>query len=197
MLPKDPYGPGNTGPDGDYIVGKGRPPESGKFRKGDGRRRGRRPKGTPNLATDFREQLDGLVPVTLAGVTKKVTRQQALVMRLTDNAMKGQNTAILAVLDLEQRLVAPLRRREEERKQAEAKADLSRLSRDELRMLLFLRRKMDGEPVGSAPFCGVVPVDDESGRQTDDVPESTGSLSGQGHRRGSGPAAPEEPSPRS
>jgi hypothetical protein len=97
-----------------------------------------------NLATDVREELEGLVTVTVGGVTKKVTRQRALVMRLADNAMKGQMAAIAAALDLEQRLVAPARRREEERKQAERRADLSRLSVEELRIMQFLTEKAHG-----------------------------------------------------
>jgi hypothetical protein len=41
--PKKPgksYKADNVGPDGDYITGKYRPPEAGKFREGDGRKRG-------------------------------------------------------------------------------------------------------------------------------------------------------------
>ena len=90
-----PYAPGNVTPDGDYVVGKGKPPESGKFRAGDGRQRGRRPKGTNNLATDLRAVLETRVTVNVGGIPKKVTRQQAILMRLADNAStKGQTPAI-------------------------------------------------------------------------------------------------------
>ena len=60
-----PQAPGNVTLDGDYIVGKGKPPDSGKFRAGDGRQRGRRPKGTRNLATDLRAELDARVTVNV------------------------------------------------------------------------------------------------------------------------------------
>lgn len=172
-MPKDSCGGDNTTPDGDYIVGKGRPPESGKFRKGDGRKRGRRPKGTRNLATDFREELEGLVPVTVRGVTKMVTAQQAVLMRLIDNAMKGQHTAIAAVLDHEQRLVAPVKRREEEeqRKRAEQKFDVSCLSRDELRALQFLHYKIQGLP-NDSQVAGVMAIYKDGRRSADNTRHS-------------------------
>ena len=98
---RDPgrYFPGNLGPDGRYLVGKGKPPESGKFRAGDGRQRGRRRKGTKNLATDLMEELDARVTVTVGGTSKRITRQRAIVMRMADNATKGQNPAIAMTLD--------------------------------------------------------------------------------------------------
>ena len=40
------HAPDNVDAKGDYVVGKNRPPESGKFRAGDGRPRGQRKKGT-------------------------------------------------------------------------------------------------------------------------------------------------------
>src|SRR5688572_12524579 len=48
--------PANIGPDGQYIVGKGRPPAKSKFAVGDGRSRGRRPKGQKNFDTEFAEE---------------------------------------------------------------------------------------------------------------------------------------------
>jgi hypothetical protein len=85
-----------------------------KFRTGDGRQRGRRRKGTKNLATDLREELDARVIVTVGGSSKKITRQRAILMRLADNATKGQNPAIAMALDYKQRLVEPLFAKERE-----------------------------------------------------------------------------------
>lgn len=45
-----PYKDGNTREDGSYETGKGRPPSEHKFRKGDGRKRGKREKGSKNLS---------------------------------------------------------------------------------------------------------------------------------------------------
>lgn len=52
-----PYKSGNTRADGSYGVGKNRPPEDTRFRKGDGRERGKRQKGVQNLDTIWSKQL--------------------------------------------------------------------------------------------------------------------------------------------
>ena len=139
------YAPGNLTSDGDYVVGKGKPPESGKFRAGDGRQRGRRRKGTKNLATDLREELNARVTVTVGGTSKKITRQRAILMRLADNATKGQNPAIAMTLDYQQRLVDPLIAKEQEKKANENKIDFSLLSLDERRAMEYLYSKACGE----------------------------------------------------
>ena len=96
--PQKDYKHGNTNPDGSYRVGKGKPPESGKFRAGDGRDRGRRKKDTRNLATDFREELESKVTLKVDGKPRKVTKQRAVMMRLMDNASRGQNVAIKTIM---------------------------------------------------------------------------------------------------
>jgi hypothetical protein len=103
------YKPGNTRPDGGYVVGKNRPPKHGQFAKNDGRRRGRRRKGTKNLATDLAEELRQLVPLTEGGKRSKATKQRAIVKRLLDSAGRGQLPAIqyafnLAIRFAEQKL---------------------------------------------------------------------------------------------
>jgi hypothetical protein len=82
----DGFAPGNTGPDGSYVVGKKKPPVETRFKPGDARRRGRREKGTRNLATDLREELESKVDVSVGGVRSSVTRQRATIMRLAENA---------------------------------------------------------------------------------------------------------------
>ena len=150
--------PSNTAENGDFIVGKARPPESGKFRKGDGRTRGRRPKGTNNLATDLRKELGSSVAVTVGGVPKKVSRQRAIVMRLADNATKGQNSAIALTLEYQQRLVDPALAREEQQRLAQTKQDFSRLSIDELRILRYLMSKSYEDKSAPDSMIGVIPV---------------------------------------
>jgi hypothetical protein len=95
-----PYRPGNVGEDGDYIVGYGRPPSATRFAAGDGRRRGRRPKGVRNFDTDFAEEAARLVPVREKDKVRKVSKQRASIIRLLDNAYaKGQNAAIHQVME--------------------------------------------------------------------------------------------------
>ena len=151
------FDPSNTTEDGHYIVGKGKPPDSGKFKKGDGRRRGRRPKGTRNLATDLCEEFGSSVAVTVGGVAKKVSRQRAIVMRLADNATKGQTSAIALALELQQRLVDPLLG--EERQQSAYDKDLKRLSDLELEALIYLAAKVEGvEHSEVSNVVGVLPI---------------------------------------
>lgn len=92
------YKEGNTLPDGSYAVGKNKPPFDTRFRENDGRKRGRRKKGTRNLRTDFLEELNGKISLIQNGKIRKVSRQRAIVMRLMDNAGQGQNSAISKVL---------------------------------------------------------------------------------------------------
>lgn len=139
------YAPGNVSPDGNYVVGKGKPPESGKFRAGDGRERGVRQKGTKNLATDLREELDARVTVTVAGASKKISRQRAILMRLTDNATRGQNPAIAMTLDYQQRLVDPLIAKEQAERMAQSRPDYSLLTIDERQAMHYLLCKAFGQ----------------------------------------------------
>ena len=151
------YDLSNTTEDGHYIVGKGRPPESGQFKKGDGRQRGRRPKGTNNLATDLREELGARVKVTVGGKPDKVTRQRSIVMRLADNATKGQNAAIALILNYQQTLVDPALGSEKLSELEERDLADERLSTAEIQVMCFISHKMnDSEYNGD--IVGVIPV---------------------------------------
>lgn len=142
----DGFAPSNTGPDGNYIVEKNKPPVGTRFKPGDGRRRGRRDKGTRNLATDLREVLEQKVDVSLGGVRKKVSRQRALIMRLADNASRGETRAIALVVDYQQRMIEPMLANELKREQQEDEIDYSRLTVNELRQLEQLLLKAAGKP---------------------------------------------------
>jgi len=144
------YGPDNTADDGSYIVGKGKPPESGKFRKKDGRKRGRRNMGTRNLVTDFNDEMSQLVTVTVNGQPRKVSRQRSIIMRVADNASRGQPSAVKTVFDLRQRLG--------EKTENETEAEnFDNLSDDELEELTRLMHKLRGEeyspPVRTDPLA--------------------------------------------
>lgn len=104
--PAGRYAPGNEAEDGSYKVGKGKPPESGKYRKDDGRPRGGRAKGTRNFRTDFEEEMASAVTVSVNGEPRQVTRQRSIIMRLTDNASRGQNAAIRTTLHYKEKFDA-------------------------------------------------------------------------------------------
>lgn len=136
------YKAGNTRSDGSYVVGRGRPPEGGKFRKGDGRNRGRRKKGTKNFATDLREELNSKITVKVGGEPRQVTRQRALVMRLMDNASRGHTQAIKLIMDYAERLGIAIEPVIDEHE--EVLPNLKDLSEDELDLLRKLMAKASG-----------------------------------------------------
>lgn len=94
------YKEGNTAPDGTYIVGKYRTPEGGKYRKGDGRPRGRRPKGVKNFDTELLEEANRTVRLNENGKVRRVSKRRSVIIRALDNAgAKGQNAAIQLIIN--------------------------------------------------------------------------------------------------
>lgn len=85
-----PFADGNTREDGDYRVGKNRAPEHGQFRSGDGRRRGRRPKGQRNFDRDWEDELARTVQLTRDGRALRVSAHRAQVMTAMSLAAKGR-----------------------------------------------------------------------------------------------------------
>jgi hypothetical protein len=74
-----PYKEGNTREDGSYAVGKDRTPVVTRFAEGDGRRRGKRAKGTRNLMTEWREELNQKITINEGGKSLKVSKRRALI----------------------------------------------------------------------------------------------------------------------
>jgi hypothetical protein len=85
-----PFKDGNALPDGSYKVGKGRTPEGSRFATGDGRKRGKRPKGSRNFEKDWEEELSKPVRVVRNGKTIKVSAHHAQVMKTLELASKGK-----------------------------------------------------------------------------------------------------------
>ena len=98
------YRDGNTSDDGSYIVGRNKPPKAGQFRKGDGRRRGRRPKGTENHDTFFERERGRKIIVREDGQERRVTKGQGVDLRLISNASRGDIRAIGMVDDRRRRI---------------------------------------------------------------------------------------------
>ena len=73
-----------------YDVGYGKPPKQTRFKKGlSGNPNGRPPK-KPDLYTELRRVLNELITVTIDGESERVTVQQALLLRLRDQALRGE-----------------------------------------------------------------------------------------------------------
>lgn len=101
-----PYKQGNIREDGSYRVGRNRTPEESRFAVGDGRKRGRRAKGVRNADTEFERELNRKMVIRENGVDRKVSKSQAVDLRLIDNATrKGDNKAI-EMVDARRRRIA-------------------------------------------------------------------------------------------
>ncbi|MEO1920833.1 MAG: DUF5681 domain-containing protein [Sphingomonadaceae bacterium] len=140
----DSFKPDNTDENGQYIVGKNRPPEHGKFRKNDGRRRGRRKKGTKNLATDFTEELSSKVTMKVDGKPRRVTRQRAIMMRLMDNASRGQNAAINTIMAYAEKFGIHVELKEDEKPKDDFPY-MKDLTDQEFELLELLLQKASGQ----------------------------------------------------
>jgi Family of unknown function (DUF5681) len=70
-------------------VGYGRPPEVHQFKPGQsGNPRGR-PKGAKNEATILRDLLNRKIEIRESGRTRKITVLEAILLRFTEDALKG------------------------------------------------------------------------------------------------------------
>ena len=73
-----------------YEVGFSKPPKQTRFKKGrSGNPRGR-PRKKPDLYSELTKVLRENVTVTIDGQPEKVTVQQALLLRLRDQALRGE-----------------------------------------------------------------------------------------------------------
>ena len=84
----------------DYQVGRGRPPEHTRFRKGQSGNPKGRPKGRRDFNTEIEEVLSARVVVTENGKPRKVSSRQATLMRLREKALKGDTRAMDRLLEL-------------------------------------------------------------------------------------------------
>jgi hypothetical protein len=86
----------NGGDQGDDDeVGYGRPPKRTRFQPGKSGNPKGRPKGSKALQTLVQEELKARIPVTEGGVTKRMSKGQAIVKRLFSGALKGELRATL------------------------------------------------------------------------------------------------------
>lgn len=80
-------------PKGNYAVGYARPPDHSRFQPGTSGNLHGRTKGIRNFATDVKATLT--IPVKVKGAKdRKISTQQAALMRLREKALNGDNRAL-------------------------------------------------------------------------------------------------------
>jgi len=72
-----------------YDVGRGKPPKNRQYRKDVSGNPNGRPRKKPDLYTELTAVLNEKVTVTIDGKPQRVTVQQALLLRLRDEALRG------------------------------------------------------------------------------------------------------------
>lgn len=81
-------------------VGYAQPPKSSQFQKGASGNPKGRPKGSKNLKTILKKELEEKMTIQEKGKTKNVTKQEAIVKTLVNNTLKGDKNAMQALLRL-------------------------------------------------------------------------------------------------
>jgi hypothetical protein len=89
-----------SGDRNDYEVGRGKPPEHTRFRKGQSGNPKGRPKGRRDFNKEIEEVLSAHVVVTENGRPRKVSSRMATLMRLREKALKGDGRAMDRLLEL-------------------------------------------------------------------------------------------------
>jgi hypothetical protein len=93
--------------DSEYAVGKGKPPQHTRFRKGQsGNPTGRR-KGSLNMATLLERALNERVVVTENGKRKTITKLEAMLKQLANKAASGDTRVIRLLMPLAETFLAP------------------------------------------------------------------------------------------
>jgi hypothetical protein len=86
----------------DYEIGYGKPPVKSRFKPGQSGNQKGRPKGVRNFATDVKATLAAPVKVTRDGRPRKVSTQQAMLLRAREKALGGDARSLDKMFQLAQ-----------------------------------------------------------------------------------------------
>jgi hypothetical protein len=89
---------------GDYPVGRGKTPEHSRYKPGQSGNPKGRPKGARNMKTEFNEEMNERVELTIDGKPRKMTKRRAVTKAAISKAAKGNVTAQRTVFELDMKL---------------------------------------------------------------------------------------------
>jgi hypothetical protein len=81
-------------------IGYGKPPKKNQFKKGQSGNPNGRPKGSKSLKTVVLKELATKLEIKIQGKVKTVTKLEALVMKLMNDALSGQTNAQMKIVKL-------------------------------------------------------------------------------------------------
>jgi hypothetical protein len=87
--------------------GFGNPPSQRRFKQGESGNPKGRPKGSRNLKTDLSALLKGKVEITINGRTRRIRRQEAMLLSLYQRALSKDSGAAKTLIDLVVKLQNP------------------------------------------------------------------------------------------
>ena len=90
-----------------YEVGYGKPPVSTRFKSGKSGNSKGRPKGVKNLKTELTEELQERVRVREGGKTRTVSKQRAMLKRLSEKALQGDTKSASLIINMVARFLTP------------------------------------------------------------------------------------------
>lgn len=88
------------------AVGYGRPPRAHQFKPGQSGNPKGRPKGAKNEATILYELLHRKIPIREGGRTRKITVLEAILLRFTEDSLKGNTKSAAFLLNRHGTLVS-------------------------------------------------------------------------------------------
>lgn len=86
----------------DYDVGYGKPPKKNQFQKGKSGNPKGRPKGAKSFGSAVRKQLSEKVQLIQNGKPRKVSKADAVIMRVMKDALEGKPRAQTEILRMAQ-----------------------------------------------------------------------------------------------
>lgn len=85
--------------DGEYKVGRGRPPKHSQWQPGESGNKKGKGKGVEDWADVIRDVLEEVVTVTEGGKTKRLTRQRVLAKTIYNKAVQGDLRAAQLLIE--------------------------------------------------------------------------------------------------